>query len=375
MKKTLLLLSLYITTCLSAQTPQLMEDNNFMFVDIKLHSGVHMYTGEDLAEALSHGYGSVELRLGWQMDGSEAWHHNYGFPAFGVGYYTGFIGDPDILGKPNALYGFISFPISPNRRHTWISELSFGLTYDLQNYDPIDNPYNDAIGARGAVYFNYNIGGRFNLNREMDLLYGVDFTHFSNGRSFQPNYGLNMFGVNVGARYHFNSDQKNADESPDNPSILLPVRPDVSKKKDIEMPLKEHNFLVYQAVGTTQNGSDAGTSNRYFNSSTVLEYQYFINLKHAATVGLDMFYDGSLTAFDEDPWMYGYHVGYDYRVWRFSIRLQVGGYLKAPDRKAGFFFRPAAKFDISKHLYTQIGLKTLNGGAADWVEFGMGVKL
>lgn len=357
---------------LSAQTKEHKE--RFMFAELRGHSGIHFYTGDALSSALESGYGSLEVRLGWQTDGRSDWMGVYGYPSYGLGWYSGAIGNPKILGNPNALYGFLSFPISINRRHTFISDLAFGLTYDLNPYDPVDNPTNDAIGARGAVYFNWGFGGRYNLNREIDLTYGIDFTHFSNGRSFQPNYGLNMMGLFVGTRYHFNTRQSSVDPSI-RPLEILPVRPVYPTEWADHSNTAEDNVLLMGAVGTTQNGEDAGTSNRYFNSSVVLEYQHFFNVKHAATVGLDYFYDGSLVAFNDDPHMSGFHIGYDYRIYIFSIRLQVGGYFNAPERKGGFFFRPAAKFDIYEGLYAQVGLKTLNGGAADWVEFGVGYEL
>lgn len=350
------------------------KKGRFMFVEARGHSGIHFYTGESLESALSSGYGSLEIRVGWQTDGTQAWTGAYGYPSYGFGWYSGAIGNPEILGQPNALYGFLSFPISINRRHTFISDLAFGYTYDLNPYDPENNPLNDAIGARGAVYFNWGWGGRYNLNRELDLTYGIDFTHFSNGRSFQPNYGLNMMGLFLGTRYHFNTQQNEVDDDI-RPELILPVRPDYPNEWPDYSNTSEHNVLLYTAIGTTQNGEDAGTSNRYLNSSITLEYQYFFNMKHAVVGGLDFFYDGSLVAFDEDPNMFGYHLGYDYRVWIFSIRLQAGGYFSAPERKGGFFFRPAAKFDIYEGLYAQVGLKTLNGGAADWVEFGVGYEL
>lgn len=344
----------------------------FMFVELRGHSGTHFYTGEALSATLDNGYGALEVRLGWQTSGDKDWHGAYGYPSYGVGWYTGAIGNPDILGAPNALYGFINFPLQINKRNTLVSDLALGYTYDLNPYDPDGNPNNDAIGARGAVYFNLGIGFRYELNREIDLTYGLDFTHFSNGRSFQPNYGLNMMGVFLGTRYNFNNRQSKVDPSV-RPTQILNVRPNYPDEWSDLSDTDEDNILLFGAIGTSQNSEDAGTSNRYFNSSVVLEYQHFFNLKHGATVGLDYFYDGSVEFYGDEPNMFGYHVGYDYRIWIFSIRLQAGGYFSAPDRKGGFFFRPAGKFDITDHLYAQVGLKTLNGGAADWVEFGIGV--
>ncbi len=371
MKRYILILFNLLTISSLAQVGAI-EDQKFMFVELRGHSGVHLYTGEALNEALDNGYGAIEVRLGWQTSGDEDWHGAYGYPSYGVGWYSGAIGNPDILGAPNALYGFINFPLMINERNTLVSDLALGYTYDLNPYDIDNNPTNDAIGARGAVYFNLGIGGRYELNREIDLTYGIDFTHFSNGRSFQPNYGLNMVGLFFGTRYNFNNQQKETDPSV-RPIQILPVRPDYPDEWSDLSNTDENNLLLYASAGTSQNREDEGTSNRYFNSSVTLEFQHFFNLKHAATVGLDYFYDGSLVPYNDDPNMVGYHVGYDYRIWKFSIRLQVGGYLDAPDRKGGFFFRPAGKFDITDNIFAQVGLKTLNGGAADWIEFGIGV--
>lgn len=345
--------------------------DHYMFVELRGHSGVHFYTGEALSSTLESGYGSLEARLGWQTTGANDWEGAYGYPSYGFGWYSGFIGNPEVLGQPNALFGFLSFPISINRRNTFMSDLSLGLTYDLNPYDPDNNPNNDAIGSPVTVYFNLSLGGRYNLNREIDLTYGIDFTHFSNGRTVQPNYGLNMMGAHLGTRYHFNPHQHKVDNGI-KPQVLLDVRPDYPTEWSDLSNTDEDNFLLYLAGGTTQNGQDKGTSNRYFNSSVTFEYQHFFNLKNGVVAGLDLFYDGSLTAFDEDPWMYGYHGGYDYRIYRFTMRFIVGGYFSAPERKGGFFMRPAAKWDFNDHIYAQVGLKTLNGGAADWVEYGIG---
>lgn len=350
------------------------QSTNFRFLDIKGHGGVHLYTGDELTDALENGYGAAEVRFGWQTDGSKGWEHNYHYPAYGVGWYSGFIGNSEILGNPNAIYGFLSFPLSRLKRNTWISELALGVTYDLQKYDPVTNPLNDAIGSKIAVYVNYSFGGRYELNREMDLLYAVDFTHMSNGRTSQPNFGLNMVGANLGVRYHFNKLQRKNDPGP-RPTVIYDVRPDYSIQKDSDLKRKENNFLIIPMFGFSQNGMDKGTNLRYFNSTLGAEYQHFFHLKHAFVGGLDFFYDGSLQGYDEDPFMLGYHAGYDYRMRGFSIRLQLGGYVYAPDRKGGFFMRPAAKYDFGKRWFCQLGLKTRNGAAADWIELGVGVRL
>ncbi len=351
------------------------QEGKLMFTDVKLHSGSHLYTGQSLSEALQYGYGALEFRLGWQTNGSQEWHHDYNFPYFGLGWYTGTIGDPSVFGQPNALYGFFGWPVGKHKRNSFNPELAVGLTYGLNPYNPDNNPTNDAIGARTAVYFNLNFGFNYALNREIDLLYGVDFTHFSNGRTYQPNYGLNMFGLNIGARYHFHTGQKKYAPGI-RPEKLLPVRADYSKVKRRKKLLNENNILATVGFGASQNLEDAGTDNHHFNFSGILDFQHFFSNKHGATVGLDYFYDGSLSPGGHDPNMIAGHLGYDFRFWKLTLRAQLGTYIAAPENRMGsIFMRPGVKYDLWDRLYAQVALKTLNGAAADWIEFGFGYQI
>jgi hypothetical protein len=359
-------------------------NGKYRFFEIKGHSGMHIYSGQSLTEELVNGYGSFELRYGWQTKGSQEWQKSYLYPAFGIGWYSGYIGDVDIFGNPNALYGFASFPLSHHKKHVFLIEPALGLTYNLIPYDPETNMTNDAIGSRVAVYFNLNFGGKLQLNREMDLTYGIDFTHFSNGRTATPNFGLNMFGLNVGARYHFNRMQKQVDRSI-NPTTLVQARPtygDYTKPKK----LNRHVVRLYQAVGTVQNDRDAGTSNRYFTSSTVLEYQFRFSEMHSVYAGGDFFYDGSVEDTISVPSFNthktttfpGFHLGYEFSFWQIGVGVQFGVYLSdaARDYKdSNVWLRPNVKWDFSKYVYAQVGLKTFNGAAADWVEYGIGIRL
>src|SRR5690606_23220510 len=120
---------------------------------------------------------------------------------------------------------------------------------------------------------------------------------------------------------------------------------------------------------------DKGTNLRYFNGTGTIEYQRFFHLKHAAVLGLDFFYDGNMLGFDQEPFEIGYHLGYDYKIWRYTLRLQAGGYIMAPKGKGVFYMRPALKYDISKRWYAQVGLKTRSGFVADWMEWGIGFRL
>ncbi len=352
------------------------EENfgRFRFFEIKGHSGMHIYTGSDLESKLENGYGAFELRYGWQPSNPEHWSSPYGFSSYGVGLYTGFLGDPEIFGNPNALYGFLNFNLSnPEKRHFLVLSPAFGLTYNLNPFDEEENPLNDAIGSKIAIYFNMSFGGNYQLNREMDLTYGIDFTHFSNGRTYTPNYGLNMFGINLGMRYNYNADQSKINKDPYTTDLLQArfKRPHSGKPKK----LGENSINIYTAIGTVQNDEDAGTSNRYTTFSGVLDYRHKFSSMSGITAGFDLFYDESLVAKYPDSsnhYLYGIHGGYDFMFYRFTVKVHLGAYLGDDKGKDPMFIRAAFQYDITKWMNAQVGLKTKNGGAADWIEFGIG---
>ncbi|WP_132435418.1 acyloxyacyl hydrolase [Natronoflexus pectinivorans] len=350
---------------------------DFRFLEIRGHSGNHLYTGESLSEALSNGYGALQVRYGWQSSNPEGWQNMYLYPAYGFGWYSGFIGNPDLLGTPSAVYGFISFPLFHHHRHQMVIDPALGLSYDLKPFDEEKNELNDAIGSRFNVYFNLNIGARYRLNRELDFLYGLDITHFSNGRTFRPNAGLNMWGFNMGLRYHFNTQQNRIDNS-SHPTTILDVRPVLEVFKSPEK-IRQGSVWIYGAGGLVQNDEDKGTGKQYGTITATAEYQYKLNSKNGLTGGLNFFYDNSLKSRypDKRHDFYGAHAGYDFMFWQLTLRMQVGSYLHARghDLKGNFFFRPAIKIDAGERFYFQLGLKTQAGFKADWVEYGVGVRL
>lgn len=352
------------------------NQGRFRTLEIRGHSGGHMYGGETLTSKLESGYGALEARLAWQSRDPEIWG-KYGYPSYGVGVYSGFIGDPEIFGNPNAIFGFVNFPVShPGRRNRFGIEPSLGLTYNLEPFDPENNPLNDAIGARMAVYFNLNFGWAYQWTPEMDITYGIDFSHFSNGRSYTPNWGLNMLGLNLGLRYHYNADQHRIEKGA-YPERRLQSRYFRGEKIPNEAVPDNQSINIYGALGTVQTEEGAGTDTRYGTFSLVLDYQHKFNNMHSVSAGVDYFVDNSVKeTYPEGNGkndLVGIHAGYDFMFWRLTTLLHGGTYITDKLGKEALFLRPAIRYDINRWAFAQVGLKTL-GFAADWVEFGIGFR-
>lgn len=379
-KKTLtfVVLSAFCLCFLNAQDKT--DKNRFRYIEVRTHAGFHAYTGNDgLDEFLATGYGAIEARVGWQPFSKDHWASQYGYPSYGFGVYSGFVGSPQIFGKPNALYGFINFRTKDDtNRNVFSIEPALGLTYNLEKYDSVENPLNNAIGARMAVYFNLKFGWEYKWTREMDLTYGFDATHFSNGRLYTPNYGLNMIGIHLGLRYHYNPNQRKILDDVYANNGLLPVRFKRPKKTPNTKVTENANSLnVYGAISSVQSYADQGTDRRFNAYSAVLEYQHKFNNMHGVTAGFDYFFDGSLIQdFPNQPKKRHHvavHGGYDFMFYNFTITGHLGVYLNENPTKPFYFFRPALRYDVTKRFYAQVGLKA-RGFAADWVEFGVGFR-
>ena len=372
----LLMFLLFTFTVFSQDIKKDKNQGNFRYITVKSHYGSYFYSGEGLANTgiLDNGYGGIDVKLGWQPSSEDHWASMYGYPSYGFGAYVGFLGNSQIFGNPNALFGFINFPISNSTKKNIFSiEPAVGLTYNLNPFNPENNPLNDAIGSKVAVYFSLDFGWNYAISREMDFAYGLDFTHFSNGRTFVPNYGLNMIGINLGLKYNYNRNQRKLNDGIYGTNVLQARFNRPSAKPKVK--LNESVISIYLAGGTVQKEGDEGTDNRHGTFSGVIEYQYLLNSMSGFTAGVNVFYDNSLFEKYPNPsdrYLIGAHIGYDLMFWKLALKFQAGTYFNGSKGKSPLFLRPALQYNISKRFFVQVGLKT-NGGA-DWVEYGIGFK-
>ncbi len=191
---------------------------------------------------------------------------------------------------------------------------------------------------------------------------------------YQPNLGLNLLGLNLGIKYNYNASQRKVDANPytDN---LLQARYKSPEKAKVEK-LNESSISLYLAGGAKQTSSDRGKNRQFGVFTGVVDYEHRFNTIHGINAGLDFFYDNTFREFDKaaDRSAIGVHGGYDFHFWKLVIKAQIGIYVTDDLGKGAYFMRPALRFNANKNLFAQVGLKTLDGGAADYVEFGIGFR-
>lgn len=83
-------------------------------------------------------------------------------------------------------------------------EWNLGLTFGWNPYDEIDNPDNKLIGSSVTAYIGFDLYLRWIASRHVDLNFGLNVTHYSNGNTQFPNLGLNTAALRIGAAYYIN---------------------------------------------------------------------------------------------------------------------------------------------------------------------------
>ncbi len=366
------------------------------YVQLNYFQGDHAGYENGLPSAFANGYNAAELKLGWQSTGRQDWQRLHKYPMYGLGVFVSTLGESDIdsvVGAPSALYFFYGEPIARFGNFTFVFDLGIGLSYDFNPYNVETNPTNYTIGSRVNLYFNGNMMLYYRVDENIDLSAGLNFIHFSNGRSSTPQRGINLMGFNVGAKYNFNPMKNYTQYS--RPDYRPPVRPEfiIAPKP----PLQRYGELQFMAAfGTvetepgetkTEDGSyDSIAQKRYYTNTVSLEYAYLAARTLKVHIGLDAMIDGSMENYHDNvapgdvdfagKFMAGYHVGFQYLIERFAFYYSLGWYMyKESPARGDWYMRVGGRIGLTPKLDAHVALKTRNGGIADWIEWGLAYKL
>lgn len=368
----------------------------FNYIQVTAYRGQHLASAS-AGDFFSRGFNGLGLRLGTQSTGRKEWQQLHNYPQYGLGVSFFGLGGPEVdslLGRPSSLYFFFGAPMFRFGKARLNSDIEIGLSTDFKPYDVETNPYQNYIGAKTNLHFNYTLAFYYAVSQRMDISLGLSFFHFSNGRTFTPQRGINLIGLNLSSAYNFNP-IKNYTKKVD-PDYQPPIRPDFIETE--KSPFKGHHELILMgAIGTVQAepgefkneigeiDTTGAEGPRFMTNSITVEYAYQFARKLKVVAGLDMFYDGSVeynytdilpqnTTF-HDKAFYAYHIGGNYLIERVAVIFNIGKYIYKPfDQRGTWFMRAGGRIGITENLDVQIALKTRNGGIADWIEWGVAYK-
>jgi Lipid A 3-O-deacylase (PagL) len=133
----------------------------------------------------------AELSLFKQTNGTQAWQQLRHYPKTGLTLCYLNMGE-GAHGQGIALLPNISVHVIKNKKFPTDFRIGGGLGYVSKPYDSFSNPRQNAIGSHLNGSMQARIGTQIRLNAHWQMQISACLTHFSNGSSALPNYGINI---------------------------------------------------------------------------------------------------------------------------------------------------------------------------------------
>ena len=402
----------YITLCIvtllccgiktHAQDYPWLTHNNIM-VEARVHYGFFWHHHFEMQRFHAH-YPALEISVFQNTYGKREWEAIYNYPHIGATLYMADFGmnyehNPEVgkaLGSVLAVYPYINYPLNRNENSQITFKLGIGLAYLTQCFDQFENYQNYAIGSHLNAAANLSFEYRQRITYQLISVASFGLTHFSNGATKLPNYGLNTFSGAWGLAYYLRDPRINL--TPAKRPDYLPFEFD--KKKWFSVDL---NYGIgFKNVSQTFGGEDA-LFYRVHDITAYLLAQF--SLCSRAGIGLDLALDLSdQTLPDHFVDENGIHVTktdpennqtvtYDIKAYqmtkpnfsfcysmtmnRLSYLFEFGWHLKLNQftdmSKDNIFQKVSMRYQLVDNLYTHLSLMT-HFGRADYLCVGLGYR-
>jgi hypothetical protein len=332
-------------------------------IDTKIHSGMNLPFYDALNYLIKDDVYAFDISVSFPSYGKDFWEKLSDYPRSGFGGSYWSLGNDEVLGKAFALYAFINLPLLRWKDKFSINyQGSAGGAYLTKKFDIYTNHLNRAIGSHANLYIRLGIDSRIRLYKNCDLDIGIGITHFSNGKTKSPNYGINAGTLSFGLNYLFNND------------IV---------RQDPEIPLLQKRYIQSLIYSAGVKVYDNLYGKRYFITSLSYNLEYQLSLKRRIGLGADFFYDGAISEAlaDEngtpdknfsDLVRLGLHASYAIRYKRVVMGFQPGYYIYSKYTDLTLVYsRIFLQYLISNRLISTIAIKS-HFAKADFIEWGIG---
>ena len=171
--------------------------NNNMVVEVRGHYGFFYHHHFEMEKFNAH-FPAFEASLYQSTFGKREWQTLYNYPYIGCTFYHSGLGDFEDLGEAYALYPFINYPLLRGETSQLTFKFGAGVAYLTNCFDHLENPYNFSIGSHLNAAVNLSFEYRERLTPHLMSVASIGLTHFSNGATKSPNYGLNTISGALG---------------------------------------------------------------------------------------------------------------------------------------------------------------------------------
>ena len=341
------------------------ERKYIKYLDFSIENGAILGNDDEMSDQIvnSSYYNGLDIKLGFRKaNKDDVYATVYRRPYIGLGWYSSTFNNADI-GNPNALYFYLNFPFAFEgaKKFTFSYTAAFGLSYNFNPYDPVNNPTNVFVGSYRNCYVhlgfmaNYKVAPRWLLNATLG------FKHFSNGSFKQPNYGLNLIPFSLGVSYRLNQQE-------------------VYLEKTRIPEYKPHNLVNIAAIVGSKNYEIGGDN--YLKATLSVNFLRQINYKYRIGLGMDLFYSAE-SELRNDSDKSAFSKSFSTAIvgsWEWALTkilyvpIGIGFYLSRNpenDEKTFYYERVGLRYRFLDHYFAGLTIKA-HGGAADIFEWTIG---
>jgi hypothetical protein len=335
------------------------------YLEFRFENGAMLSNDTELGDQLvnSSYYNGIDIRLGFRKTNPDDIYGTvYRRPYMGVGWYSSTFHNADI-GKPNALYYFMTIPFvfEQDKKLTFNYTGAFGLSYNFNPYDSIQNPANIFVGSYRNCYVHLGLEANYKFSEKWQANATLGFKHFSNGSFKKPNYGINLIPLTLGVTYKVGDDK-----------IEHYSRP-------VPEFIKNNQLNLTVAFGSKNYVNE---DPNYLKMTMGINFLRAINYKYRIGVGFDVFYSAasdlrteSGTSSFSDAFSYAVVPNWEWVITeRLYVPLGIGIYLhrnEENDEKYGYYERAGIRYRVTDHLSAGVTIKA-HAGVADYFEWTLG---
>jgi len=323
---------------------------------------------------VSKGFG---LNFKYQTYGKEKWNQYQRYPEMGIALVYFNFGNNDVLGQSIAIMPNVSVNMLRTKKGYIYFQLGTGLAYTNRHYNIVTNPKNNGLGSKWNDITMIQFVGGFRINDSWSSQLGFGLTHYSNGGTQLPNYGLNILMGSVGLKYTPN-----------------PVKQEdyIWHEDFLNIPEKRWGYQMHLDLAFGEFGASGGSRFPVYIGSVAGTFHF--NRVNRMLFGLEAEYNtgvyhliNHLTASPDKDYArnqatrFMFFVADEFIFGDFGILLQTGVYFKQKDRLPSriynklairYYFPPVGK--PKTQFFGAIYLKT-HLSVAEFIAIGMGANL
>jgi hypothetical protein len=317
---------------------------------------------------LVKGYPTIyELNVSRPTWGDKTWQIENNKPDIGVSMQCIDFKNPQQLGYAITIAPYIEVPLNAcEKKSRVVMRLCWGLNYITKHFDVNTNRKNIAIGSNFNSFVQFKWLWHLKLSERLRFEPGFAFSHISNGKSRNPNLGLNVVSLNAGLNYMIPSRKS---------------RPQIRCVDSSTCVRSKNELLFFTAIGFNQR-EIATPDMKVITVSGA--YQRNVRNTHKFSAGVDLFYDENYhvdyeerflkkaTGFDQ--MRVSVRLGYSYNFGRISLPIEMGYYAFQKTKPDGYVVsRIGVRYYSKSGVVAHFGLRTHFAVAYNF-EYGLGYR-